>query len=39
MDSSAPSPRFDWEVASHESWKKFEQHVRLIFAGFLSGKT
>ena len=39
MDNSTPSPRFDWEAASHESWKKFEQHVRLMFTGPLSGKT
>jgi hypothetical protein len=40
MDLSAiPPPKMDWESTNlPEAWKKFQQHVDLIFSGPLSKK-
>ena len=38
--SGVPQPNMDWE-SSHlpEAWKKFQQHVELVFSGPLNGNT
>ena len=37
--SGIPPPKMDWESTNlPEAWKKFQQHVDLIFSGPLSEK-
>ena len=38
--SGIPQPRMDWESSNlPEAWKKFQQHVELVFNGPLKAKT